>query len=104
YAESIVERVRNLLIRGSHGYPSLDALARELHLSERTLKRKLSDYGTTYSALLDEIRLRDALRLLEGTTLTVEEIAARVGYTDRANFSRAFRRWTGTSPSDRRRT
>ncbi len=104
YAESIVERVRNLLIRGSHGYPSLDALARELHLSERTLKRKLSDYGTTYSALLDEIRLRDALRLLEGTTLTVEEIAARVGYTDRANFSRAFRRWTGTAPSDRRRT
>ncbi|KVE36072.1 AraC family transcriptional regulator [Burkholderia sp. BDU5] len=102
YAESIVERVRNLLIRGSDGYPSLDALARELHLSERTLKRKLSDYGTTYSALLDEIRLRDALRLLEGTQLTVEEIAVRVGYTDRANFSRAFRRWTGASPSSRR--
>ncbi|KVE36685.1 AraC family transcriptional regulator [Burkholderia sp. TSV86] len=102
YVESVVERVRNLLICGGDGYPSLDQIARELHLSERTLKRKLSDCGTTYSALLDEIRLRDALRLLEGTQLSVDEIAARVGYTDRANFSRAFKRWTGTTPSCRR--
>ncbi|VWC07939.1 AraC family transcriptional regulator [Burkholderia metallica] len=102
YAESIVERVRNLLICGERGYPSVDDVARELHVSARTLKRKLAEYGATYSALLDEIRLRDALRLLEGTRLPVDEIAARVGYTDRANFTRAFKRWTGVAPSERR--
>ncbi len=102
YAESIVERVRNLLICGEGGYPSVDDVARELHVSPRTLKRKLAEYGATYSALLDEIRLRDALRLLEGTRLPVDEIAARVGYTDRANFTRAFKRWTGVAPSERR--
>lgn len=102
YAESIVERVRNLLICGDGGYPSVDDVARELHVSARTLKRKLAEYGATYSTLLDEIRLRDALRLLEGTRLPVDEIAARVGYTDRANFTRAFKRWTGVAPSERR--
>ncbi|WP_347468600.1 AraC family transcriptional regulator [Burkholderia stagnalis] len=102
YTESVVERVRNLLICGAHGYPSVDDVARELHVSARTLKRKLAEYGATYSALLDEIRLRDALRLLEGTRLPVDEIAARVGYTDRANFTRAFKRWTGMAPSERR--
>jgi AraC-like DNA-binding protein len=102
YVESVVERVRNLLIRGADGYPGLDEVARELHCSARTLKRKLADYGTTFSALLDEIRLRDAMRLLEGTTLSIDEIAARIGYTDRANFSRAFKRWTGVSPGRRR--
>jgi AraC-like DNA-binding protein len=102
YAESIVERVRNLLICGEGGYPSVDEVARELHVSARTLKRKLAEYGATYSTLLDEIRLRDALRLLEGTRLPVDEIAARVGYTDRANFTRAFKRWTGVAPSERR--
>jgi AraC-like DNA-binding protein len=102
YVESTAERVRNLLICGTDGYPSLAGIARELHCSERTLKRKLAEQGTSYSALLDEIRLRDAQRLLEGTALTVEEIAARVGYTDRANFSRAYRRWTGMAPSRQR--
>lgn len=102
YTESTAARVRNLLIRGAQGYPDLPQIARELHCSERTLKRKLAGLGTSYSALLDEIRLRDAQRLLEGTSLSVEEIAARVGYTDRANFSRAYKRWTGHAPSERR--
>ncbi|WP_323122388.1 AraC family transcriptional regulator [Burkholderia alba] len=102
YAESVVERVRNLLICGAQGYPGLGEVARELHCSERTLKRKLGEYGATFSGLLAEIRLRDAQRLLEETPLTVDEIAARVGYTDRANFTRAFKRWTGVPPSGKR--
>lgn len=102
YTESTVERVRNLLICGEQGYPSLAEIAQALHCSERTLKRKLSDGGASYSGLLDQIRLRDAQRLLDGTTLTIEEIAARVGYTDRANFSRAYKRWTGVAPGSKR--
>ncbi len=79
-----------------------DSRARTCRRRGSALKRKLAQYGATYSALLDEIRLRDALRLLEGTRLPVDEIAARIGYTDRANFTRAFKRWTGVAPSERR--
>lgn len=94
--------MRNLLICGDTGHPSVDEVARELHVSARTLKRKLAEFGATYSVLLDEIRLRDALRLLEGTRLPVDEIAVRVSDSDRANFTRAFKRWTGVAPSEQR--
>jgi YesN/AraC family two-component response regulator len=45
--------------------------------------------------LLDEARKRDAIKLLQNTSLTIEQIASRLGYTDPANFSRAFKKWTG---------
>ena len=98
YAESIVERVRNLLICGEGGYPSVDDVARELHVSARTLKRKLAEYGATYSTLLDEIRLRDALRLLEArgcrSTRLPRASAIRIAPISRARSSagRASRR------------
>lgn len=86
-----------------HGkYPDQETLAAQLHMSGRTLKRKLQQYGVNYQALLDETRQRDAIRLLRDSALSIDEIASRVGYTDRANFSRAFRKWTGLPPSQYR--
>ncbi len=93
-------RIRALLVCGDDGYPSVDMVARKIHMSERTLKRKLHEHGLSYSTLLAEVRLRDAQQLLTISGMTVSEVAARVGYTNRVNFSRAFRAWTGLTPSD----
>lgn len=97
--EDFVGRVRALLVNDQQSYPDLDTLARQLHVSARTLKRRLHDQGFHYKQLLDEARQRDATRLLKETALSVEQIAARLGYSDAANFSRAFRRVTGAPPS-----
>lgn len=93
-------RVRAMLVCGEGGYPSVEAVAQRLHMSSRTLKRKLQDHGLSYTGLLEEVRKRDALQLLALPGMTVTEAATRVGYTNRVNFTRAFREWTGESPSE----
>jgi AraC-like DNA-binding protein len=77
----------------------LPAVARELRLSTRTLKRKLADRGTTYSAIVDDVRRQRALLLLDDRARSIGEVAAAVGYTELPNFTRAFRRWTGVTPA-----
>jgi AraC-like DNA-binding protein len=99
---SLVTRVRALLGARDRELPALARVARELGMSVRTLKRKLAEEGTTYSGLVDEVNLGRAAMLLQ-RELTVEEIADRLGYSDAANFTRAFRRWTGKSPRAYRR-
>lgn len=84
------------------GYPGVDAIAARMHLSGRSLKRKLQAEGSSYLALLEEVRQRDAHQFLNQPELKVQEIAVRLGYTNPANFTRAFRRWTGESPSQYR--
>lgn len=81
-------------------YPDIGDMAEMLHVSERTLKRRLQAEGTSYQVLLDQVRQRDAMRLLGNPALAVAEVAEAVGYTDPANFARAFARWTGLSPRD----
>ncbi|AKJ31116.1 AraC family transcriptional regulator [Caldimonas brevitalea] len=82
--------------------PALPQLAARLHLSERTLKRRLQAHGTSFQALLESARRRRALQLIAQRTLSVADIAALLGYQDPANFTRAFRRWTGRAPSEHR--
>ncbi len=96
---STVERLR-LLLQGRRGdYPDLETAAQRLLLSARTLKRRLQEEGQTYQALLDAVRLQEAQRLLLLTELRLEEIAHLLGYANPANFSRAFRHWSGMPPS-----
>lgn len=103
YRGELSARVRELLPlacdadAAGAGFRAQADLARRLHTSVRTLKRRLAAEGTSYSALLDEARRDRALLLLRGE-LTAEEVADRLGYSDAANFTRAFRRWTGTTP------
>lgn len=93
-----LERVRAAL-EAKHGeYPALDTVARRLCTSTRTLKRRLHALGYSFQQLLDEVRHREALRLLANPALSVEDIASLVGYSSSANFTRAFRKWQGTSP------
>jgi AraC-like DNA-binding protein len=95
----IVARVRAAIPKADGGFRSLDEVATKLTVSTRTLKRKLAAAGTAFSTLVDHARLERARRLLESSRLTVDAIADSLGYSDTANFTRAFRRWTGTTPA-----
>ncbi|MCC6994067.1 MAG: AraC family transcriptional regulator [Deltaproteobacteria bacterium] len=88
---------------GAGGFRGLDEVARALAMSPRTLKRRLSEAGASFSELLDEQRRDRALLLLRDGALTLDAIAERLGYSDVANFTRAFRRWTGKTPGALRR-
>lgn len=95
----VTARVQQELRLGQSGYPDLDAMATRLHMSSRTLRRRLQEEGTQYSALVDETRRRDALRLLGNPDLDIHRIAWLLGYSEPANFTRVFRRWTGMTPT-----
>lgn len=98
-AAGFVGKVRESIAKQKDGVRSLDEVARDLHLSTRTLKRTLAAQGTTFSAVRDEVLAQRALLLLEDASRTITEIALRLGYSDEANFTRAFRRWTGQTPA-----
>ncbi|MDQ4422217.1 helix-turn-helix domain-containing protein [Sphingobium sp. DEHP117] len=95
---SIVDRVRQIL--DGPGGLSLDAseAARILNVSERSLRRRLSSAGTSFAVLADDSRLKLALLYLQ--SLPVSEVASLLGYHDASTFRRAFRRWSGHSPSE----
>jgi len=83
--------------------PEVSAIARHLGMGQRTLGRRLQEQGTTYAALLDDVRRVTALELLE-RDVTTAEIAFFLGYSDSRAFLRAFRRWTGLTPGRFRRS
>lgn len=101
-AVSVTARVRALLSESAPSFPSLVETAKRFNLSGRSLKRKLRAEGAGYQALLDQVREREARRHLAAGRLSIGDIATRLGYTDPANFARAFRKWTGQSPRDYR--
>jgi AraC-like DNA-binding protein len=101
----LVRRVRQLLTDpAGKGYRSLDEVASKIHMSPSTLKRRLLLQGHSMSRLLQEERRDRALLLLRSSALSVEEVAERLGYWSVQNFVRAFRRWTGLTPSAYRQT
>lgn len=94
----LAEQVRRLLWMSSPP-PDRDTVASMLALSPRTLARKLSAEGTSYGELQREVRYARAREYLRNQTLQIAEIADRLGFSDAAAFSRAFRTWSGEPPS-----
>ena len=95
-------RVRRV-IETSHPFPpKLARVASTLFVSERTLKRRLQEEEISFQVLVDQVRLERACELLQNTRLNLSQIADTLGYADAANFTRAFKRWTGVSPSSYR--
>ncbi len=92
-------QVRDVLLRSPGATPSAGEVAAALHVSERTLRRRLSDEGTGLRALLDEVREALAEELLATGGVSVEQAAHRLGYAETASFTRAFTRWKGVPPS-----
>lgn len=81
---------------------SADSVASILGFSRQTLFRRLREEGVTFENVLDDLRHRMALHYLQGKKASVNEVAYLVGFSDRASFSRAFKRWTGRSPGEMR--
>lgn len=97
-------RVEALLVPILHrGDIGMDSVAERLGLSRQTLYRNLKSEGVTYETVLDELRHKMALNYLAGRKVSVNETAYLVGFSEPAAFSRAFKRWTGKSPSAARR-
>jgi AraC-like DNA-binding protein len=96
----IAGEIRALLLRDIANPPSLAAVAQLLEMSDRSLRRQLRQHGISFRGLLDELRTHVALKYLRTTRLANEDIALALGFSDAANFRRAFRRWTNKSPSE----
>ncbi|MDB5471127.1 MAG: AraC family transcriptional regulator [Caulobacter sp.] len=95
-ARGRVEAVLGPMIRA--GQPGMDAVARRLKISRQRLYRQLRAEGTSFEQVLDGLRHRLALEYLGEQNASVGEAAYLLGFSDPAAFSRAFKRWTGTSP------
>ena len=74
--------------------------AARLHITPRTFRRRLQEQGSGYRLLLEEARRRDSCRLLAQPEPDIRRISELLGYADPANFTRAFRQWTGCTPSE----
>jgi AraC-like DNA-binding protein len=97
-------RVEDLLAPLLHnGGATMNTIASQLGLSRQSLFRKLKAEGVTFEEVLDGMRHTLALRYLNGEGLSVKETAFRLGFSEPASFSRAFKRWTGTRPVEARR-
>ena len=96
---SMSARVRRVMLEKQGGFPSLNLTARLFHLTPRTLHRRLLDEGTSFKAILEEVRRTLAVEHLKAGRMSIQEIAYTLGYTDMANFRRAFKRWETVSPS-----
>ena len=80
------------------GYPDQETVARDLHVSSRKLRYRLQEENTCYKTIVSNLKKQEAFRRLrEGMSVT--QVALELGYEDPSNFSRAFRKWYGVSPS-----
>jgi AraC-like DNA-binding protein len=103
--DDVVARVKRALLNGfPDGAPTQTATARALGMSARTLHRRLAEEGTSFVDLLDETRRELAAAYIRRSDYSVGEVAYLLGFAETSSFNRAFRRWTGSSPSEYRRT
>ena len=97
------DKVREILVTMlPSGEVSQRAVAKSLHRSVSALQRQLKSEGVTYRQILEDTRARLARELIEEQRYSLSQISYLLGFSDQANFSRAFKRWTGKSPSESR--
>jgi AraC-like DNA-binding protein len=103
--DSLVEQVRSMIKDElSGGNASLERIADQLSMSGRTLQRKLREHGTSHQELLDQMRRELAMRYLQERELAICEVAYLLGFSESSALHRAFKRWTGKTPNEFRRT
>jgi AraC-like DNA-binding protein len=98
-SDSPIDALRTLIAEELQtGVPALDQLARRMGTTERTLRRRLEESGTSFRGLLDETRAELARRYIREQRRPQAEVAFLLGFTDTSAFHRAFKRWTGMTP------
>ncbi|WP_022957021.1 helix-turn-helix domain-containing protein [Perlucidibaca piscinae] len=99
----LVTRIRRLMQKHLAEPHAQELVASTLNMTPRTLHRRLQEQGMHFKTLMDETRRSRATFKLRHETVSIGEIAAELGYSDQANFVRAFKRWTGKTPSEFRK-
>ncbi|HET8706447.1 MAG TPA: AraC family transcriptional regulator ligand-binding domain-containing protein [Pseudomonadales bacterium] len=100
FLDALRQQLTQLLASGT---PTLTSLAKQLHLSTRTLHRRLEDRGMNFNYLLRQTRYRLAQHYLTDTELSLVEIAFLLGYSEQSAFTRAFSQWAGCAPQQFRK-
>lgn len=96
---TLLEQVRRMLLSRLAGrQPTVQDVAGELHMSPRTLQRRLADEGAQFQQVLEGLRRDLARQYLRGSAFDLSEIAYLLGYEEASSFHRAFQHWEGTSP------
>lgn len=98
-----VRRVKQVLLATPGEFPTIGAVAAQLNLGVRTLRRRLDAEGTSYKNIVQQLRCELAETYLRASPLSIFEIADMLGYQDVSNFRRAFIHWKGVSPAQYRR-
>lgn len=101
--QSLLGKARQLAEQHLADPRGMESVARALHMTPRTLRRRLEALDTSYQKIVEELRRAMAMEALANSDSSVEQIAEQLGYNDPSNFGRAFRRWTGKSPRNWRR-
>jgi AraC-like DNA-binding protein len=99
--ENFLEHVQHLIAEELHkNEPGIETIAYRLGYAPRTLQRKLKAGGTSYRELLDKTRSQLAIHYLQENQVAINEIACLLGFSEASAFHRAFKRWTGMTPSE----
>lgn len=101
HTSNIAVRIRKQLLETGLTASAPETASR-LGLSLRSLFRRLAEEGSSYQSIVDEVRCDLAIGLLRSSGTKIEEVAQRLGFTEPSNFTKAFRRWTGLTPSQYR--
>ena len=101
-AEGFVDEVRKVMLLKASDRRHAEAIAEHLHMSTRNLRRKLEQEGTSFQKVLDDVRCELAKNYLSQTQLRLEDIAPLLGFSETSNLRRAFKKWTGQTPSEYR--
>lgn len=97
---SIRSQIESQILPKLHQGPiSMDRVAQNIAMSRQTLYRRLKDEGFTFAEIHDDLRQRMAIEYLQGRKVTVNETAYLLGFSEASSFVRAFKRWTGSSPT-----
>jgi AraC-like DNA-binding protein len=93
-------KVREVLLLNVMKQMSLESVAKQLHVTARTLRRRLRQENTSFRQLVDDLRLQLSIKYLRETDLAIGEVAHSLGFSDDASFRHAFRRWTNAAPAE----
>ncbi len=96
---NVVQQVIREVTATLEDSPGIEDIANRLSMSSRTLRRRLAEFDVSYQEILQDVRRQIAIAYLRDTQMTIDDIAARVGFAESANFRQAFKRWTGNPPS-----
>lgn len=95
----LVDDIDRILKCSNGNFPDADMISNTLGMSGRTMRRRLKNMGTSFSALIDKVRCQLAINLIQNKNLSNEALAEELGYSDAANFYNAFKKWTGNPPN-----